>query len=227
MSQLNHANPNDDKLNKQSDVQLASSSNNRDSLYINKLKKRKTVFSTIMLISIILVLSGFVILVIVSSDQNKSSTLLLRICSDIIKIGLITFIIFLILTINAHSNIKKALSTKSSIVYYSESMPQQSQKNSPGTAIASLICAIIPLAVLFYCLIISGGSGNENGSGAVWWIFAFYCWTLGLPLLIIWLVCGILGLKSPRRNMALASLATLPIGILVFVFILILLNAHY
>lgn len=48
--------------------------------------------------------------------------------------------------------------------------------NKPYIKIASILLALSGLVYIF-CLIVSGGSGNENGPGAVWWLFLFF----GIP----------------------------------------------
>ena len=129
-----------------------------------------------------------------------------------------------------------------SIIFFIMSFPEQQPKSNmqqskndslekntnlrgQGCSIASFICAIIPIALLFYCLIVSGGSGSENGVGAVWWYVVIYCWTIGLPLFIVWLVCGILGVKSTRPKLAITSLIMLPAGIVLFVLLAVLLSS--
>ncbi|GEM_PF-3023236 len=75
-------------------------------------------------------------------------------------------------------------------------------------AIASLIIALIPIVLSLYCYIVSGGSQNESGAGAVWWMVIFYYWSLGIPLAIASIVLGIMGLKSNLRWVSIISLSS-------------------
>ena len=89
-----------------------------------------------------------------------------------------------------------------------------------ANSIISIVCAIIPLLVLYYCLIVANGSKTENGSGAIGWIAVIYYWTAGVPLAIIWSVCGILGLKTKLSKLAIASLIIKPVGIVIFLILI-------
>lgn len=44
-------------------------------------------------------------------------------------------------------------------------------------SIAAGLCLLAAVLIFVFCELISGGSGNENGPGAVWWFFAFF----GIP----------------------------------------------
>ena len=92
-------------------------------------------------------------------------------------------------------------------------------KNSSTNSIASFICAIIPLAIMFITLISSIGTSNASQSG---WYLTIYYWTIGIPLFFVWLICGIFGLKSERRKLAITSLIIKPVGIAFFVLLLLL-----
>lgn len=86
--------------------------------------------------------------------------------------------------------------------------------NRSANAAVSLVCATIPIILFSYCLIVSGGSSNEGGGGAAWWLLAVYYWTVGVPLCIIWLVCGIFGLKAKNNKLAIFSLILKPISVI-------------
>lgn len=90
-------------------------------------------------------------------------------------------------------------------------------KYSSSNAIVSFICSLIPLPFLIYCLII-------NYSPLVGFLFAAYFITIGIPASFLWLVCGIIGLKTGKRKLALASLILRPVGILVIVALSAILN---
>ena len=73
-------------------------------------------------------------------------------------------------------------------------------------SILSFVAAIIPIILWIYCFTVSGGSMSENGSGAVWWLAVLYYWSLGIPLAIISITFGIIGLKTSLRQLSIASI---------------------
>lgn len=70
----------------------------------------------------------------------------------------------------------------------------------------SIVATIIPIILWVYCFIVSGGSANENGPGAVWWLMIMYYWSLGIPLAAISIAFGIVGLKTSLRWLSIISL---------------------
>ena len=84
-------------------------------------------------------------------------------------------------------------------------MQQQVYKNNNSSvnSIISLVCAIIPLVL--FSITIDG------------LIVSIYYLTIGIPLFLIWLICGIIGLKSEKRNLAIASLIIKPVGIIIII----------
>ena len=95
-------------------------------------------------------------------------------------------------------------------------------KRGPVCSIISLILTFISPVILLYCLIISGGSGNENGAGAIWWLFVIYYWTAGVPIFVMWLTLGILGLNSTHKKLAITSLIIHPISLVLFAIVVLL-----
>jgi len=73
-------------------------------------------------------------------------------------------------------------------------------------SILSIIFAIIPITLWVYCFIASGGSASENGPGAIWWLIAIYYLSLGIPLAVISMAFGIIGLKTSLRWLSIISL---------------------
>ncbi len=94
------------------------------------------------------------------------------------------------------------------------------QKNSPANSVASLVSAIIPL-ILLAITFFSSLSSNKSGANQAGMLFFIYYCTIGVPLALVWLICGILGLKSEKRTMAIVSLIIGPISfILMLTFML-------
>ena len=94
-------------------------------------------------------------------------------------------------------------------------------RNNPANSVISLICAFIPLIIYTVYLIIIFRQPVSNNDQSPWLIIIYY-WTIGIPIALLWLVCGILGLKSNTRNLAIASLVIKPVGLIVFVLICLL-----
>lgn len=87
-------------------------------------------------------------------------------------------------------------------------MIKKTQNGQDGTVwpAVSFVTAVVPVILWVYCLVVSGGSLNEGGSGAVWWLMIIYYWTIGIPLAIISVVSGIKGLKTGLWKLAILSL---------------------
>lgn len=99
-----------------------------------------------------------------------------------------------------------------------EEIKQEKRYNRKVWSIISIITAAIPVLIWLYCLTVSGGSANENGSGAIWWLLVIYYWTLGFPLAITSVITGIIGLNTRLRSLAAVSLLIKVIMIVLVVF---------
>ncbi|MBQ3441152.1 TM2 domain-containing protein [Candidatus Saccharibacteria bacterium] len=78
--------------------------------------------------------------------------------------------------------------------------------NIKAYSIIAFIAATIPLLPWTYCLIVSGGSFNEGGAGAVWWLMVMYYWSIGIPLAIVSICFAIAGLKTKYKALATISI---------------------
>ena len=94
-------------------------------------------------------------------------------------------------------------------------------KNSSVNSVVSLICALIPISLyfLYSIFVLSNPRSNADQSG---WIIVIYYWTIGFWLIPVWLICGVLGLKSKKRKMAIISLVIKPIGIAIFALLMLI-----
>ena len=191
-----------------------------------KSKNRFVLYRTITLLSFLVALLLTIYSIFKSGNLLSFSfpTFIEIILMIIYHISFIAFIIFLILTIVERSALKRAknASNSSDENIMAETSPRT---YGSGPAIASLVSAIIPLVIIGICVIASAGSTNENNGGAIWWILVIYLWTAGFPLFVVWLICGLAGLKSPRRRLAIISLAILPSGTALLILISFLINA--
>lgn len=102
-------------------------------------------------------------------------------------------------------------------------MEQDKKKDNPAWSILSILATLTPIFLFIYCLIYSGGSGSENGAGAIWWLMIMYYWTVGFPLVIASIVFGFLGLRTSTRWLAITSLV---IKILTILAALIIIFPH-
>ena len=119
----------------------------------------------------------------------------------------------------AQQNIAEAQAANASeaVADQKESQPF-TQKYSKIWPILSFIATMIPIILFSYCFIISGGSTNESGSGAIWWVIIIYYWTAGIPLAIISIAFGIIGLKTNLSRLATVSLFLKSTMIIIIVF---------
>lgn len=128
----------------------------------------------------------------------------------------------LIVAINQTVNYSKTKKYTSTTLHNQPKQPISAQNNS-ANSIISLICAIIPLLLLFIAFLssMSNKGSNTDQSG---WIMVIYYWTIGIPLFFVWLICGIFGLKSKKKNLAIASLIIEPIGFILIIMLILIMR---
>lgn len=87
-----------------------------------------------------------------------------------------------------------------------------------GSSITSFWLALIPYILFLYCYIASGGSFDESGSGAVWWLIMLYYWSIGIPILFVSFFLAVRGLKSDKKIFSYIGLVltTPPVLLLLF-----------
>ena len=56
------------------------------------------------------------------------------------------------------------------------------------------------ISVFTFCVIYSGGSWNENGPGAVWWLMMLMIAFLGMPMLASYIVGVVLSIKVKPKT---------------------------
>lgn len=88
-------------------------------------------------------------------------------------------------------------------------------------SVLSIMATIIPIMLWAYCLIVSGGSTSEDGPGAVWLFILTYYGTLGIPLIVLSIMFGVMGLKTSLRWLSIVSLLLKIITIIAVVLLLI------
>ena len=91
---------------------------------------------------------------------------------------------------------------------------EKSEKNAK----ISLILALIPIALICYCLVVSHGETSEAGDGAIWWLLILYYLSIGFPIAITSLILGITSYKTQKNKLALWSIVIdiLPFMCLIF-----------
>ena len=174
------------------------SKNSKTNILREILKNRKT-YLIVLVGLLIIALFDFIRMLLFDDQKSLESFIVSHIMSTIFTVLLIIQLMWLEKTAQAPILVKQ----------------KQLQKFNPTNAIVSFICSLIPLPLMIYCLIVSGGSENKNGPGAVWWLFVGYAVSVGIPVFLLWLFCGIIGLKTSKRKLALVSLIIKPIGYLI------------
>ena len=94
-----------------------------------------------------------------------------------------------------------------------KSTNKTSVKNSSANAVISLACAIISTLILF-ALDNNVKQPHLGGGEDIRGLEFLYYPIVGIPLFLVWLICGILGLKSSKRNLAIISLVIKPISLI-------------
>ena len=82
----------------------------------------------------------------------------------------------------------------------SESSIKNNDK-SEVMGIISLVLALIPYALIVFCLIFSGGSFSEADAGAVWWLMVMYA-PFSIPVAIISYICAVISSKNKKNKLA-------------------------
>ncbi len=88
-------------------------------------------------------------------------------------------------------------------------------------SILSFVTTIVPIILFVYCFSVSRGSFNENGAGVIWRLVIIYYYSLGIPLFVMAISFGIIGLKTSLRWLSIVSLsikAVMIVAIVVFLF---------
>ena len=91
------------------------------------------------------------------------------------------------------------------------------KQTSGGFAIVSFVLTMIPILLISY-VIAAGHGESEGGDGAIGWLIIIYYWSVGFPIFVLSIIFAIIGLKSPRKPLAIASLIikfTAPISIII------------
>ena len=81
----------------------------------------------------------------------------------------------------------------------------------------SLIVAIIPILIFFYCLIVSGGSTSEGDAGLVWIFFFGYYIPIGGFLSFVSLANSIELLNTKWANQSLLTIFLLFVPVLLII----------
>ena len=139
-------------------------------------------------------------------------------------ISLIAFLYFLIAAINQTT--KRSKIERAKLAAHGKSLSQSElekySKNSSANSVVSLICALVPILVYFLYSVDIMQKPRNSISDQSGWVIVIYYWTIGIPIALVWLICGIHGLKSKKRNLAIFSLIIQPVGLVVFILFLIL-----
>ena len=139
-----------------------------------------------------------------------------------ILIGLMTFafaVAFTIIACSMNRRLKKEVTEPMQPTKPKRVNPDGNiEKNHKWAAVVSFITAVIPIILITYALIDALKKPHSVTSGLALWL---YYGTIGFPLLVISIICGIAGIKSSKKVLACIGLilAVLPIVFLIFLYI--------
>ena len=178
--------------------------NNKKTGFLGRIFSSEKTYLVISIVFVIIIVFDFIRMLLFDNQRDLWSFILTH----------ISLIFIIILSVVQLLRLKGA--SKKSALFTSQWL----LKNS---AIISLICSPIPLIFIICCLIIFGDSMNKPGGGDVFALaLAGYYMMIGIFVFLLWLVCGIIGLKTDRRKLAIISLTLRPVGFLIIAIIAVL-----
>lgn len=83
---------------------------------------------------------------------------------------------------------------------------QERKQDRKVWSILSILATTTTMIIWIDYYIVSSGGINKNGPGAIWWLMVMYYWSLGIPLTIVSIAFGIIGLKTSLRWLSIISL---------------------
>lgn len=176
--------------------------NNKKTGFLGRIFSSEKTYLAISIVFIILIVFDFVRMLLFDNQKDLWSFIL----------GHISLIFVIVLSVVQLLRLKGA--SKKSALFTSQWL----LKNS---AIISLICSPIPLIFIICCLIIFGDSMNKPGGGDAFALaLVGYYMMIGFFVFLLWLVCGIIGLKTGRRKLAIISLTLRPVGFLIIAIVI-------
>ena len=174
--------------------------------FLSRIFSSEKTYLAILIVSIIIVAFDFIRMLLFDNQKDLWSFIL-------VHISLIFVIILSVIQLLRLKGISKkpALFT--------------SQWSSKFSAIISLICSPIPIIFIICCLIVFGDSMNKPGGGDAFALtVASYYMIIGFLVFSLWLVCGIIGLKTSKRKLAIISLTLRPVGFLIIAIVIAILG---
>ena len=176
--------------------------NNKKTGFLSRIFSSEKTYLAISIVFVIIIVFDYIRMFLFDNQKNIWSFILAH----------ISLIIVIILSVVQLLRLKGA--SKKSALFTSQWL----LKNS---AIISLICSPIPLIFIICCLIIFGNSMNKPGGGDAFALaLAGYYMMIGFFVFLLWLVCGIIGLKTGRRKLAIISLTLRPVGFLIIAMVI-------
>jgi len=86
----------------------------------------------------------------------------------------------------------------------SQETPETKKQPRKGDipAIIAFVLALIPYLLAALCYLLTLPNKGVPGGDATWWLLIFYFWTIGFPILLLSIVCGIWGFNSRNKIFA-------------------------
>lgn len=175
---------------------------------LSKIFRSKKTYFTILIVSAIIIVFDFTRMLLYDNQKNVWLFILAH----------ATLIIIIVLAIIQLLRLKRISRKPVSPT------PQWPSKFRSNSAIISLICSPIPLIFIICCLIVFGDSINKPGGGDAFALaLVVYYMIIGSLVFLLWLVCGIIGLKTSKRKLAIISLILRPVGFLIIAIVIAIL----
>lgn len=190
------------------EIPIKQMASNKKTGVLSKIFRSEKTYLTILIVSTIIIVFDFARMLLYDDQKN----IWLFILAHTALIIIIALAIIQLLRLKRISR-KPASPT-----------PQWSSKFRSNSAIISLICSPIPLIFITGCLIVFGDSINKPGGGDVFALMlALYYMIIGFLVFLLWLVCGIIGLRTSKRKLAIISLTLRPVGFLIIAIVMAIL----
>ena len=194
------------KQDQNAEIPIEPIANNKKTGVLGRIFSSEKTYLAISIVFIIIIVFDFIRMLLFDNQKDLWSFILTH----------ISLIFVIILSVVQLLRLKGA--SKKSALFTSQWLLKYS-------AIISLICSPIPLIFMICCLIIFGDFMNKPGGGDVFALaLAGYYMMIGIFVFLLWLVCGIIGLKTDRRKLAIISLTLRPVGFLIIAIILAVLG---
>lgn len=168
--------------------------------------------------------SLFLVLILCKNDDNCFYSSLIS--NFLIHLAISSYVWAVVEGVQIIKSMKQDTPLKPEVIGEDKAIVETNQNKKQDRkvwSILSIIATSMPIFLWLFCLIVSGGNTSENGSGGVWWLMIMYYWSIGIPLAILSIVFGIIGLTTSLRRLAAISLM-LKIATIIAIFMFLIIH---